>query len=273
MTVTFLSCIIFCGFTPKPIKEPLEKEYKIPIIMYHSTNGRNTGKYTVSPALLEEDFLYIKEKGYTAIFIQDLINFQNKGTILPEKPIIITFDDGYYNNYLNAFPLLKKHKIKIVMSVVGKYIDDNYKAEKLIPLKNHLTYEQIAEMHKSGLVEFQCHTYNMHNSKKRLGMSKKRKEALEEYKTVITEDLTHFQNNFKKNLNINCTAICYPFGEYSKETEGIVKELGFKAGLTCNEGINLITRESNLFYLKRYNRPSGKSSEKFFKKIEAKISA
>ena len=203
--------------------------------------------------------------------MRDLIDFQEYGKAFPDKPIMITFDDGYYNNYVNAFPLFKKHKIKCVMSVVGKYIDDNYKNGKLSPTGSHVTYEQIEEMHKSGFVEIQCHTYNMHNSKGRLGMSKKKKETLEEYQKALKEDLMRLQTNLKEKLNITCTTVCYPFGEYSKETEGIIKGLGFKAALTCNEGINVITKDSNLFYLKRYNRPYGKSSESFFKKIEVNL--
>lgn len=268
--MVFLS-LALCGFSPKPPIEADLTEYKIPIIMYHSTNGRNAGKYAVTPSLLEKDFIYIKEKGYTPIFIKDLINFQERNKPLPEKPIIITFDDGYYNNYVNAFPLFKKHKIKCVMSVVGKLIDDNYKDGKLCPTGSHVTYEQIEEMHQSGFVEIQCHSYNMHNSKNRLGMSKKRKETIDEYKKALTEDTMRLQENLKQKLNITCTAVCYPFGAFSRESENILRQLGFKAALTCNEGINQITQNSNLFYLKRYNRPSGKSTESFFKKIENKL--
>ena len=73
----------------------------IPIVMYHSVlkDEKYHGKYVISPAELENDILYLKEQGYTTIFMEDLINY-TKGGELPEKPIMLTFDDGYYNNYL-----------------------------------------------------------------------------------------------------------------------------------------------------------------------------
>lgn len=268
-----LLSIAFYGFRPKgqPEQRPAAEFYNVPIIMYHSTHKKNPGKYCVTPALLEEDLKYLNFKGYTSIFIQDLIDFQEKDKCLPDNPIIITFDDGYTNNYLNAFPLFKKYETKCVMSIVGKYIDDNYKDGKLCPTRSHLSYVEIKELYDSGFVEIQNHTYNLHNTKGRIGLGKKKKESIDEYENILTEDLMLLQNNLKEKLNISCTTVAYPFGKYSKETESILKKLGFKAALTCNEGINKITKDSSLFYLKRYNRPNGKSSEKFFRTIEKKL--
>ena len=101
------------------------EEIILPIIMYHSLlkDEKYQGKYVLSPDLFESDLKYLEQNGYTTIVIQDLIDYFDKGTPLPEKPIMLTFDDGYYNNYLYAYPLLKKYNSKAVISINGFYTE------------------------------------------------------------------------------------------------------------------------------------------------------
>jgi len=272
MLLVLLSAVFIGAQKPKNIdKTNLGLEYDLPIIMYHSTYKKNPNKYNLPPKDLEKDFVYILECGYTPIFMSDLIEFKETGKPLPKKPIIVSFDDAYTNNYLYAFPIMKELSFKCVISVVGKYTDDNYKNGELHPTGSHMTYEEIDEMNKSGLVEIQSHTYNLHNNSGRIGLGKRRGETYEQYKKSVSDDLMQLQNKLKEKLNITCTTVAYPFGSYSIDSEKVLKELGFKAALTCNEGINKINKDTNLFYLKRYNRPAGISAEKFFGKIEVKI--
>ena len=93
----------------------------LPILMYHSMLPASVlrGTYIVSPALFEQDLQYLKKEGYTTVVMQDLINYVNGRGSLPTKPIMLTFDDGYYNNYQYAFPLLKKYNMKMVFSPIG----------------------------------------------------------------------------------------------------------------------------------------------------------
>ena len=67
------------------------------------------------------DIKYILSKGYEPIFIEDLINHLDGKYNLPKKPIMITIDDGYYNNYLYAFPIIKKYNVKTIISLICKY--------------------------------------------------------------------------------------------------------------------------------------------------------
>ncbi len=77
---------------------------RLPIIMYHEVNTKNLGKYIVSPKELEEDIIYLINEGYTTITIEDLIAFEYNDIELPEKPIMITFDDGYYSSCKHYTP-------------------------------------------------------------------------------------------------------------------------------------------------------------------------
>ncbi|MBR0276882.1 MAG: polysaccharide deacetylase family protein, partial [Clostridia bacterium] len=97
----------------------------VPIIMYHSVKNdiSDSAKYIVTPNQLESDLIYLAQNGYTTITMTDLIDYVYNDKKLPEKPIILTFDDGYFNNYYYAYPLMKKYNMKMVISVVGSYSD------------------------------------------------------------------------------------------------------------------------------------------------------
>ena len=79
------------------------------------------GDYVLSPIELEKDIVYLKNNGYEAVFVSQLIDYVENGTELPEKPVIISFDDGDYNNLTYVLPLLKKYSFKATISIVGKY--------------------------------------------------------------------------------------------------------------------------------------------------------
>ena len=242
--------------------------YDVPIIMYHSTFKKVSSPHCITPNNLEKDLVYLKESGYTTIGINDLIAFQEDGKLLPDKPIILTFDDGYENNYKYAFPLLKKHNMKAVFSVVGRLIDENYDNSGNLKSKGaHVSYEQIKEMVDSGHVEIQNHTYDMHNLKGgRISMKQRKGESNQDYENYITKDLLKLEKNLKDNLGISCNAVTFPFGDYSHQTFDILKKLGFKAALTCNSGMNRISRDSDLFRLKRFTHPSTPAGAAYFAK-------
>lgn len=244
--------------------------FRVPIIMYHCIYGKNPGAYAIPPALLEKDLIYLKENGYNSIVIQDLIDFKENKKRLPDKPVMLTFDDGNITNYLNAYPLMKKYGFKCVMSVVGAYVDSNYDKDgnTIRSPVSSVNYEHINEMLASGLVEIQSHTYDMHKLSPRRGLSKKSGEDEIQYEKNLTTDLMRLQFRLKERTGNAPAAVTYPFGSYSAGTAEILKKLGFKAALTCTEGINNITGQSDLFLLKRYNRPYGISTEAFFDKFK-----
>lgn len=242
----------------------------LPILMYHGIlkNSVKTGKFIVSCDEFESDLKYIKDNNYSTIVMQDLIDYVFEGKPLPKKPIILTFDDGYVNNYLYAFPIIKKYECKMVLSPIGKQVDE-YSAQ---PSDNagyaHATWNQLKEMKDSGLVELQNHSYNLHTtSKGRCGTKKIRRENLCDYKHVLSSDLNTMQAKFKEHLDYTPTTFVFPFGAVSNCSIDIIKELGFKCTLGCEGKINKFTRSSDKLYgLCRVLRPGRMSSQNFFKK-------
>lgn len=264
-----VSCIGIYTFTEASSYE--EKSIELPIIMYHSIlkDTKKSGKYIITPSTLEEDLKYITGLGYETITMADLISYVYENTPLPEKPIIITFDDGHYNNLGYAVPLLKKYNMKAVISIVGKYTDNFSETDEANLNYSYLRWKDIKELMDSGIVEFQNHTYNLHSdSNGRMGCSKKIYESEENYRKIISNDINCLQEKFEENTGYIPNTFTYPFGSISKASLPIIKDLGFKASLSCSTGVNNITRDSECLYcLKRNNRPSGISTYDFFKKI------
>lgn len=248
-----------------------EDYIEVPIIMYHSIlkDPSRSNKYTVTPTVLEEDLKYIKDKGYTTVTITDLISYVYDNKPLPENPIVLTFDDGHYNNYGYLFPVLEKYDMKAVISIVGSYTDKFTETDEANLNYSYLRWKDIKELMDTGRIEFQNHTYNLHsNTGKRIGTKKIKGETDEHYKNVLEEDILKLQQEFKENTNYIPQCFTYPFGGISNASLDIIKELGFKASLSCEQGINKLTKNPNsLYLLKRYNRPSYISTYNFFQKI------
>ena len=132
-------------YTAYPAAESLSGGAKVPIMMYHAVSDDLWGisGLFVSPTDMEKQLQYLADNGYTPIWFEDLAHIETV-----EKPVILTFDDGYDDNYTNLFPLLKKYKMKAtVFMITGS-----------IGAEHYLTEKQIREMAESGLVSFQSHT-------------------------------------------------------------------------------------------------------------------
>jgi len=243
---------------------------RVPILMYHSMLQEKSrqGKYVVSPTLFEDDLKYINAHGYTTIQMKDLLDYVNSGKPLPQKPIMLTFDDGFYNNYVYAYPLAKQYHCKIVISPIGIDTDKFSETEDNRANYSHLTWTQMKEMMDSGYVEFQNHTYNLHaSSGKRIGTMKQKGESTEHYAQILKEDLGKMQQEMKNNTGYTPTTFVFPFGAVSDDALPVIKSLGFQATLTCYGKINIVNQNPECLYgMGRFLRPAGISSENYFSK-------
>jgi len=251
-----------------------EDGIEVPIVMYHSImkSSKEMGKYVITPTEFESDLRYLKEHDYETITMTDLINYVYNNFELPPKPVIITFDDGNFNNYIFGKPLLQKYEMKAVISIVGEYAESFSKSPP--PTNNpdyaFASWDQIKVMSDSELFEIQNHTYSLHSTnKKRYGIKRIQGDSLESYQNMLNADIVKLQDKLKETTGMSPNTFTYPFGYMNKESKPILKELGFKATLSCAEGINIINRNKLdvLFGLKRNNRPHGISSEAFFRKL------
>ena len=248
-------------------QETETKTISLAVIMYHGLirdeSLQNT--YMISPDLFENDLKYLKDNGYNTIVIQDLLDYFEKGTPLPDNPVMLTFDDGYYNNYYYAYPLLQKYNSKAIISPIGYTADAEQGTGDKNPAYSQCDWNEYKEMVESGLVEIQNHTFNLHkNINGRKGASIKSGENYEEYHSILVEDLEKFNQRMYEELGIKPTAFTYPFGAKSEETLKIIKEMGFKAALDCEEKLNEISTEEDLYEIHRFLRPNNMSTSDFF---------
>lgn len=250
-------------------------EVKVPIVMYHHLLPKEEVKDSGAVSIddFESDLLTYKQAGYETIFFDDLIGYSEGKNTLPEKPLLITFDDGYLSNYEYAYPLLKEHDMKATMSIIGWSVGkDKFKGtnKDIIP---HFGYNQAKEMIDSGLVDIQSHSYDFHQVEEdgdnyRKGVLQKRDEPYLDYVERFKDDSNFMRKVVKENLNHDLTVFTYPYGLYNKVTEKHLKELDYKATVTTEDGINIISRNPNsLFALKRINRDKDLSSQDIIERI------
>lgn len=257
------------------ISKPLEAQtaytddkVELPIIMYHSIlrDTARAGDYVVSPDALASDLDYLKSNGYETVTISDLIRYVDGLADLPEKPVMITFDDGHFNNYLYAYPLLKERNMTAVISVIGSETEKFTNTGEENAYWSYLNINRLKEM--SDVFEIQNHSYDMHSQSPRKGSTRIRGESKEDYQNILVSDTEKLQKLLTDNGISAPTCYTYPYGIYSSESEEIIESLGFLCTLTCEERVNTLTRNPEcLFKLGRFNRPSGISTEEFFKKI------
>lgn len=245
---------------------------KIPVLMYHALlkDPARQNEFVISPDLFEQDLAYLTAHGYTTVTVTDLIRFVYDGVPLPEKPIMLSFDDGYYNNYLYAYPLLQKHKMKAVISPIASMTEKYSASGEINAYYTHITYDMIREMTSDGTVEIQNHSYALHKTgAHRHGAAQAVGESDEQYKETLTNDLTLAKKLLFENAQVETTAFFYPFGAVSETSERILKDMGVLATFTCEEKMNTVTEydPSSLYKIGRFRRRNYQTSDYFFTQI------
>ena len=147
MLAVSASLSVFVYRLPQPVREPL------PVLMYHHMvpDGQDCNDMTVTPGKFRADLETVLAMGYTPVLPRELA----AGDALPEKPILITFDDGYRSNYDLVYPILQEYGVKACISIIVLMPD--------LPTDNFCTWQQLREMTASGLVEIGSHSYRLHN--------------------------------------------------------------------------------------------------------------
>lgn len=256
-------CIFFSA-----AEEHEEEGVFLPAIMYHSVHDGEPTDYSVTPQQLDNDLAYLSEHGYTAVSAQQLCDYTDNRCDLPEKPVLLTFDDGFYNNLCNVLPLLEKYDMRAVVSVVGSYIDNNAAADPHVADYSYLTWEDVNALLDSGRVEIGNHTYNMHFLSPRNGCAIMEGEDCQEYSEILSSDISRLQSEMLENTGTLPVIFAYPFGSLCGESLPVLRECGFIMTLTCRERMNYITRSPDcLRGIDRFNRSGLVPTEEFMERV------
>ena len=218
------------------------KREGILVLNYHRVNDTlAVNELVVSTKTFEEQMRYLKEHNYRVIGLQQMLNGLSVAPLKREpvhpRTVLITFDDGFQDNYLNAFPILKKFGFPAVLFLTTGMIDTDKKFKKYthMPSPDMLTWSQVREMHNYG-IEFGAHTVT-HKLLTHKSVDEATKEIRESGKLVC-----EFASS-------KTCAFCYPAGDYNKKIKEIVSESGYTCAFTVKPGINQST--DDLFALKR----------------------
>lgn len=247
-----------------------ESAVDVPILMYHSIlQSENGNCYCLSAAAFRSDLQYLKEHGYQTVFVSQLSDYVLQGRPLPEKPVVITLDDGHLNALTAVLPILEELDMKATVSVVGCYTEKSIAENDPNPNYAYLTWQDIEALQNSGRVEIGNHTFQLHELSDRRGAEKKCGESTACYQALLREDLTRLQTSLTQQCGTTPQVFAYPYGFASPESLDVLKELGFTAALTCKEKINHLTADDpeQLYDLGRYNRPSGVSTGEFMRRV------
>ncbi len=266
-----LAAICACFVLPSAKNASADGGEKTPVLvlMYHQLLRSRKSDYIVSPELFEKDLILLKEKGYCCVTSREIIDYVLEDGDLPEKPVLITFDDGHYNTLHYGAKILKEQGFTALISVIGKFCNNstnlgtggnaNY---------SYLTWNEIRLMADSGLFEIGNHTYDMHEFHPRFGAKQMAGESDADYTRALKSDVEKLQNILKEKCGVECNVFAYPFGEYNALTKKILSEEGFDMMLTCNEGVSVVERgkAESLFQIRRYNRSPSLDLEKLLQK-------
>lgn len=244
---------------------------ELPIVMYHHVcaDPARAGDYIVTPAQLEGDFAYLAERGYTAIGIAELVAFADGGAPLPEKSVLITFDDGQESFLAYVLPLLEKYDMRAVLAVVGDYADEYTASGDHNVAYAYLTWPEIGQLARSGRVDIACHTQSMHNIKGgRQGCRIRPGESAEDYAAALAADLEAVESRIEEAAGARPLAFAYPYGLYCTEARALLEQRGYRVALTCDQRVNTLTGDpAELMDLGRFNRPAGAERAAFFARL------
>jgi peptidoglycan/xylan/chitin deacetylase (PgdA/CDA1 family) len=216
-----------------------------PILLYHHVNGENTdSRYQVSIPNFREQMGALHDQGYTAITISMLVEALIQGRNLPEKPVVITFDDGHISVYEYAFPIMNEFGFPGVFYIVANRINN---------IDDFVNVEQITDMVNAGW-EIGSHGYT------HLDITKNHASA--------SIEIGQSKKDLQTALGININTFAYPYGEVNPFVAQQVSDYGYLAGMGL--GTSITHTSNSLFYLNRVEIQGDYSLDQFIKIVTNK---
>lgn len=204
----------------------LSDKYVVPIMMYHNVEQSDTSRPNwVSPERFRWHMQYLKKHGYRVIRFNELIEAIKEGKSLPRKTVVVTFDDGYANNYTHAFPILQEYQFPAILFVPSD----------LLGQEGFLTWAQLQQMRQAG-IDIGSHT-RTHAYLPELPLDEQR------------EQIFQSKRRLEEKLGIKIDYFSYQTGGFNEQIKALVKEAGYKGACTTNRGYDRFNKD--VYELKR----------------------
>lgn len=239
------------------------------ILCYHEVgqpDARSDDPFAVDARSLVRQMAWMRGQGYQFVSVEDVLADRAGKKPLPDKAVLLTFDDGYRSVYTQVYPVLRSFHAPALIALVGSWLEaaDGEQVrygDGLVPRSTFLSWAQIREMQASGLVEVASHSYAEHFGQRAnpqgnsepaltsLAWQAGSYETPEAYRARIRADLLRNSTLLKARLGQAPRVMVWPYGSYTRETAAIAGELGMPLTMSLDEGIN--SRQTPLAGLRR----------------------
>ena len=252
-----------------------KESVRVPILMYHNFSESGAPEVTITADAFERHISALSDAGYTAVTFEQLCDYARDGALLPERPVVITIDDGYKSVYETAYPILEKYDMKATVFIIGVFHgEDLYKGNPYWQIIPHFGDAEAVEMASSGFLSIQSHSYDMHHYEPyeddyREGSLRKRGENRADYIEAFESDFNKSASLIEPLTGEWPFVYSYPFGKHSRLSESLLKNMGVTVTVTTMSGVSVIARDvpQSLYRLKRLNVPGDMTAEELLEMI------
>lgn len=224
-------------------KMEAQAQVTAPILLYHHLSRTEEESGTVlSPETFAHQMDLLAREGYHPVTFAQLVDFVRVGTPLPDKPVLITFDDGYLSNYEYAFPVLREHGFPATIFVIGSAVGHyEYYKDTQYRLTPHFGGAEIEEMTASGLVDIQSHTYDMHQwppfeggDRARANILPLEGESEGDYIDALARDAARQDDLFARYGLEKSAALAFPAGQHVITADAVLNACGYRVTVTTD---------------------------------------
>jgi len=209
----------------------------VPILVYHRFGASVTDAMTVTTAVFEQQLAWLRAHDYQIVSLHALLeSWRDPANVLPSRAVVITADDGHKSVYTEMLPLIRRYRFPVTLFIYPSAISNASYA---------LTWDQLAEMVRTGLVDVQSHTYwhpNFHHERARLSPAA--------YRAFVMWQLTRSKEVISQHLGINVDMLAWPFGIHDSELEQWAAAAGYSAAFTLER--RAASRNDNPLALPRF---------------------
>mgnify|MGYP001638140526 FL=1 len=222
----------------------------VPVLMWHNLAEESSGDMTISVDTFRAQIEALHEAGFKTVSLQQLYDYVHFGTELPEKPIVLTFDDGYFSNYEYAFPILQEYDMQATIFAIGVSVGkDNYK-DTDHAMTPHFGADEAREMVDSGLISVQSHTFDMHqwppfedgNAQVRETLLPFDGEADADYEAAVEADFAESRELLESITGQPVNALAFPEGAYVTLTQDALRSAGAELTFTTVRAVNTVVK-------------------------------
>lgn len=222
----------------------------VPVLMWHNLAEESSGDMTITVDTFRAQIEALHEAGFKTVSLQQLYDYVHFGTELPEKPIVLTFDDGYFSNYEYAFPILQEYDMQATIFAIGVSVGKDTYKDTEHAMTPHFGADEAREMVDSGLISVQSHTFDMHqwppfedgNAQVRETLLPFDGEADADYEAAVEADFAESRELLESITGQPVNALAFPEGAYVTLTQDALRSAGAELTFTTVRAVNTVVK-------------------------------